>query len=95
VRRALLALALALLISTVGLAAERQTLANGLRVLVTSDLNAGVMTAEVLLPISVEEEAEEKQGIRYLTQRMLLRGATTESGDAMAEKLAQKLLGKT
>lgn len=85
----LLALALTLLASTAGLAVERQALANGLRVLVTSDLNSGVMTAEVLLPISVAEEGEEQQGIRYLTQRMLLRGAATETGDAMAQKLAE------
>lgn len=87
-RRTLAIAALALVLAGQGWAAEWEVLDNGLRVVVVSDPNTDVMTAEMLLPISVADEPEDKQGIRYLMQRMLLRGTTTESGDAMGEKLS-------
>ena len=69
-------------------AVEREVLANGMRVLVTTRENTEVMTAELLLPISVADEPEDKLGVRYLTQRMLLRGTTSKSGEAMGEELS-------
>lgn len=68
--------------------AFRLTLANGMRVLVQPDPGTDIVAIDLLLDIAAADEPADCVGIRYLVQRMLLRGSTRESGDAMAERLA-------
>jgi zinc protease len=90
VRRALLALLLALTLPGLARAATtREVLPNGLRVLVASSPAVDVVTAELLFALPVSSEPVDKQGVRYLTQRLLLRGSTRESGAEMAERLSE------
>jgi zinc protease len=67
----------------------RATLTNGLRLVVMPDPGTDIVAIDLMLDISAADEPAEKVGIRYLTQRLLLRGTTTESGDSMAQRLSQ------
>lgn len=89
--RWLLALAALCLLLTAahGEQATRLPLPNGLRLVVGLDMGTDVVGVEVLLDISAADEPAGKTGIRYLTQRMLLRGTTNESGDSMAQRLSK------
>jgi len=68
--------------------AKRITLPNGVRVLLKSTWSTDVVAIELLLDVSAQEEWPEQQGMRYLVQRLLLRGTTKETGDSMARRLA-------
>jgi zinc protease len=52
-------------------------------------MGTDVVAIEVLLDISAADEPADKLGIRYLTQRLLLRGTTNETGDSMAQRLSK------
>ena len=87
-----LALSLLLLTAAPGAAsaapAKRLTLPNGMRLLLKSSWSTDVVAIELLLDVSAEEEPAEQQGMRYLLQRLLLRGTASETGDSMARRLA-------
>jgi len=68
--------------------AKRLTLPNGVRLLLKSNWSTDVVAIELLLDVSAEEEPAEKQGMRYLVQRLLLRGTISETGHSMARRLA-------
>lgn len=68
--------------------AKRLTLPNGLRLLLKSNWSTGVVAIELLLDVSAEDEPAEQQGMRYLIQRLLLRGTARETGDSMGRRLA-------
>jgi len=69
-------------------AARRITLPNELRLVVRPDWSTEVVAIEILLDISALDEPPGQEGIRYLTQRLLLRGTAHESGASMANRLA-------
>lgn len=69
-------------------AATRITLPNGCRVIVAPHSSTEVVAIELLLGISAADERPDQIGLRYLTQRLLLRGTTAESGEAIAHRLA-------
>jgi zinc protease len=93
-RRALLALPLPALLCLLACApapaetARRLTLPNDLRVVVQSSRSTDIVAIDLLLDISALDEPRDRQGVRYLVQRLLLRGTTHQSGDAMARQLA-------
>ncbi|MBN1460663.1 MAG: insulinase family protein [Armatimonadetes bacterium] len=68
--------------------ANRITLSNDLRLVVRPDWSTEVVAIEILLDVSALDEPLGQDGIRYLTQRLLLRGTVHESGAAMAGRLA-------
>lgn len=68
--------------------AKRLTLPNGLRLLLKSNWSTGVVAIELLLDVSAEDEPAEQQGMRYLIQRLLLRGTARETGESMGRRLA-------
>ena len=61
---------------------------NGLRLIVESDEATDIVAIDLLLDISAEDEPARQAGIRALTQRLLMRGTTNESGESMARRLA-------
>ncbi len=71
-----------------GAEAKRLTLANDLRVVLKPNWSTDVVAIELLLDVSAEDETQGQEGIRYLVQRLLLRGTTRESGVAMGRRLA-------
>ena len=68
--------------------AKRLTLPNGLRTILKSNWSTEVVSIELLLDISASDEPPGRNGLRYLVQRLLLRGAKGESGESMARRLA-------
>jgi len=68
--------------------AKRLTLPNGLRLLLKSNWSTDVVAMELLLDVSAEDEPAEQEGMRYLIQRLLLRGTARETGDSMGRRLA-------
>ena len=68
---------------------SRRALPNGLRLIAKPDMGTDVVAIEVLLDVSAADELAGKVGIRYLTQRLLLRGSTNESGDSIAQRLSK------
>ena len=68
--------------------AQRFTLPNGLRVVLKSNWSTDVVAIELLLDVSAEDEPPSQQGLRYLVQRLLLRGTTRETGVSMARRLS-------
>jgi len=66
----------------------RVVLPNGMRVLAKPDPGTDVVAIELLLDITSADEPAGKAGIRYLVQRLLLRGTTTEAGDSMGRRLS-------
>ncbi len=66
---------------------KRVTLPNGLRVVLRSNWSTDVVAIELLLDISAEDEPAQQHGMRYLVQRLLLRGTTRETGADMARRL--------
>lgn len=68
--------------------AARVTLSNGLRTIVQPVRSTEVVAIELLFDIAAHEEPRGQDGIRYLTQRLLLRGTEHMSGDAMGRRLA-------
>ena len=68
--------------------AGRLTLPNGLRLLLKSNWSTDVVAIELLLDVSAEDEPAEQEGMRYLIQRLLLRGTARETGDSMGRRLA-------
>lgn len=68
---------------------SRRLLPNGVRLIAKPDMGTDVAAIEVLLDVSAADEPADKVGIRYLTQRLLLRGTTNESGDSMAQRLSK------
>ncbi len=71
-----------------GAEAKRLTLPNDLRVVLKPNWSTEVVAIELLLDVSAEDEARGQEGIRYLVQRLLLRGTARESGVAMGRRLA-------
>jgi zinc protease len=69
-------------------AARRLTLPNDLRVVAQSSLSTDIVAIDLLLDVSALDEPPDQAGVRYLVQRLLLRGTTHRSGDAMARQLA-------
>jgi len=69
-------------------AARRTTLPNELRVVAQSSLSTDIVAIDLLLNVSALDESPDQAGVRYLVQRLLLRGTTHQSGDAMARQLA-------
>jgi len=67
----------------------RSTFPNGLRLTVKADPGTDIVAIDLLLDISAADEPAEKAGIRYLTQRLLLRGSKNETGDGMAQRLSR------
>lgn len=67
----------------------RATLSNGLRLIVMPDPGTDIVAIDLMLDVSAADEPADRVGIRYLTQRLLLRGTTTESGDSMAQRLSR------
>lgn len=61
---------------------------NGLRLIVESDEATDIVAIDLLLDISADDEPAQHGGIRALTQRLLMRGTTNESGEFMARRLA-------
>ncbi len=70
------------------IAPKRHTLPNGLRVIVKSNWSTEVVAIEMLLDVSAQDEPAGQEGVRYLVQRLLLRGTTSETGAAMGRRLA-------
>jgi predicted Zn-dependent peptidase len=68
--------------------AKRITLSNDLRLVVRPDWSTEVVAIEILLDVSATDEPPDQQGIRYLLQRLLLRGTVHESGASMGRRLA-------
>jgi len=68
--------------------AKRLRLPNGLRVVLKPTFATDVVAIELLLDVSAAAEPAEQQGLRYLLQRLLLRGTASESGEQMARRLA-------
>jgi len=68
--------------------AQRITLPNGLRVIVEPNSSTDIVAIELLLDVSAADEPAEKSGLRYLVQRLLLRGTKEESGQSMGRRLA-------
>ena len=66
----------------------RVALPNGLRVIVKSDPGADIVAIDALLDVSAADEPPGKEGLRQLTQRLLLRGTKDASGDEMGRRLA-------
>ena len=69
-------------------AAEAFPQPNGLRLIVESDEATDIVAIDLLLDISADDEPARQAGIRALTQRLLMRGTTNESGEFMARRLA-------
>ncbi len=69
-------------------APKRHTLPNGLRVIVRPNWSTEVVAIELLLDVSAQDEPGGQEGVRYLVQRLLLRGTTSETGQAMGRRLA-------
>lgn len=67
---------------------ERVILPNGLRVIAKSDLGTDIVAIVLMLDVSCGDEPEGKAGIRYLTQRLLLRGSVGEPGESMGRRLS-------
>jgi len=67
---------------------KRLTLPNGLRVVLKPSWSTDVVAIELLLGISAEDEPSNQNGLRYLCQRLLLRGSEHTGGAAMSERLA-------
>lgn len=64
------------------------TLPNGLRLVVRQDHGTDLVAVDLLLDVSVLDEQPSQSGIRYLVQRLLLRGTESQSGDDMAAALS-------
>ncbi len=64
------------------------TLDNGLRLVIRPYSATDLVAVHLLLDVSILDEPPEAAGLRHLTQRLLLRGSETASGDEMAERLA-------
>jgi predicted Zn-dependent peptidase len=89
--RALLAVAV-LIAAATGASADspkRLRLPNGLRVVLKPTFATDVVAIELLLDVSAADEPADQQGLRYLLQRLLLRGTASESGERMARRLAE------
>lgn len=71
-----------------GQSAKRLTLPNGLRVIVNPNCSTEVVAIDLLLDVSAFDEPADRNGIRCLVQRLLLRGTRSESGDEMSRRLA-------
>jgi zinc protease len=67
---------------------HRSVLPNGLRFVAKPVASTEVVAIELLLDVSAADEPVGKNGIRYLAQRLLLRGSKGESGAAMGWRLA-------
>jgi len=87
-RRALASVILLLSCVSPSWGTSREVLPNGLRVLLVPSASTEVMAATMLLAIPVSADPPDKLGLRYLTHRLLLRGTTRETGEAMGERLA-------
>ncbi len=86
----LLAMALLLLVAPAQAErAKRLTLPNGLRVVLKPSSTTDIVAIELLLEVPAEDEPMGSQGLRYLTQRLLLRGSTSESGESITRRLAE------
>jgi len=68
--------------------AKRLTLPNGLRVVLQPNSATGVVAIELLLDVAAGDEPADKNGLRYVVQRLLLRGTKDESGESMGRRLA-------
>jgi predicted Zn-dependent peptidase len=83
---------LALLAITTSASAEgakRLTLPNGLRVVVKSNWATEIVAIDLLLDVSALDEQPDRNGIRTLLQRLLLRGTYSQSGESMGRRLAE------
>ncbi len=90
-RKVLLTLALLLLAAPVQAErVKRLTLPNGLRVVLKPSSTTDIVAIELLLDIASEDEPSDRLGIRYLTQRLLLRGSVNASGESIIKRLAEE-----
>jgi predicted Zn-dependent peptidase len=69
--------------------AKRLTLPNGLRVVLKPNWSTDVVAIDLLLDVPAQDEPEGRGGIRYLVQRLLLRGNASESGESVTRRLAE------
>jgi len=66
----------------------RVTLPNDFRLITRADPGTDIAAIDLLLDLSVLDEPPAKSGIRYLVQRLLMRGTVHETGGKMAQQLA-------